>query len=270
MLPLSLSVAVVLFAVLKSAQTQATTSSVTLFVPPIYTLEELVLGDGLDVEASEKPYGPQTLPMHPATIPLGPGFSGTQLVRYNGPVLSTVNIFPIFYGQATNYVSRLLKFYADIADSPHFDWLAEYNIPSQPNITRGFVSGHLWDNSSSLPTQLQDMDIQLYIHDLIVSKTITPTKDSYFPIHFQPSVNILAGTQVQSCVSWCAYHSTMNISSYGIPGVSILSYGVIPDQGGNCKGGCGGDSDTFNNLCSVTSHELVESVTDPAVGWFYS
>ena len=33
-----------------------------------------------------------------------------------------------------------------------------------------------------------------------------------------------------------------------------------------CAGGCGNDPDTFNNLTSVSSHELIEAVTDPGVG----
>ncbi|KAI9340585.1 hypothetical protein BDR26DRAFT_861422 [Obelidium mucronatum] len=235
------------------------------FEPPLYTLEQDILVDGEDVE---KPFGPQTLPMHDSTIPLGPGFSGKQLVQYNGPLLSSVNVFPIFYGKNTAYMPRLMKFYKDITNSPHLDWLTEYNVPHQPGITRGFVSGSHWENSTTtVQTQLQDTDIQKYIHGLITSRKIIPTANSYFPIHFDPAVNILAGNQIQSCVSWCAYHSTMNVTGYNLPGnVSILSYGVIPDQGGGCRGGCGADSDTFNNLCSVSSHELVESITDPAVG----
>lgn len=43
-------------------------------------------------------------------------------------------------------------------------------------------------------------------------------------------------------------------------------YGVIPDQSGGCATGCGNDPSPFNNLCAVSSHELSEMVTDPAVG----
>ncbi|KAJ3330829.1 hypothetical protein HDU76_004747 [Blyttiomyces sp. JEL0837] len=46
----------------------------------------------------------------------------------------------------------------------------------------------------------------------------------------------------------------------------LVYYGVIPDQGGSCAGGCGSNSNPFNNLCSVASHELVEATTDPAIG----
>jgi hypothetical protein len=51
-----------------------------------------------------------------------------------------------------------------------------------------------------------------------------------------------------------------------ISSTKYLYYGVIPDQGGNCQGGCGTSSSMFDNLCSVSSHELIEAVTDPAVG----
>ncbi|KAJ3329150.1 hypothetical protein HDU76_008522 [Blyttiomyces sp. JEL0837] len=40
----------------------------------------------------------------------------------------------------------------------------------------------------------------------------------------------------------------------------------MPDQGGSCAGGCGSAATTFQNLCSVSSHEIVEATTDPAIG----
>src|SRR6185295_1015773 len=44
-----------------------------------------------------------------------------------------------------------------------------------------------------------------------------------------------------------------------------LIYGVMPDLSGGCASGCGG-STKFGNTTSVSSHELIEAVTDPAVG----
>jgi hypothetical protein len=61
-------------------------------------------------------------------------------------------------------------------------------------------------------------------------------------------------------VQFCAYHGT-----YVRNGVNV-NYGVIPDQGGGCAGGCGRNAQRVNNMDSVASHELVEAVTDPAVG----
>jgi len=49
----------------------------------------------------------------------------------------------------------------------------------------------------------------------------------------------------------------------------------MPDQSSpGCAGRCGSNSQTVNNLFSVSSHELAETLTDPAIGinimsWYY-
>ena len=45
----------------------------------------------------------------------------------------------------------------------------------------------------------------------------------------------------------------------------MVFYGVIPDQGGACAGGCG-PSPVADGTTDVSSHELIEAVTDPGVG----
>ena len=86
-----------------------------------------------------------------------------------------------------------------------------------------------------------------------------PTADTLYMVHFPPGVSIdLDGSG--SCVVFCAYHNTFVHN-----GVNVY-YGVMPDQGGSCAGGCGTDPSLFNNLTSVSSHELIEAVTDAAVG----
>lgn len=63
-----------------------------------------------------------------------------------------------------------------------------------------------------------------------------------------------------SCVQFCAYHSTVAFGGRSVP------YGVLPDLGGACADGCGMGAVPFDNVTSVHSHELVESVTDAEVG----
>ena len=63
-----------------------------------------------------------------------------------------------------------------------------------------------------------------------------------------------------ACSVFCAYHNTCVRNGQNV------YYGGSPDQGGSCAGGCGGDPSQFNNTTSVTSHELIEAVTDAAVG----
>jgi hypothetical protein len=83
-------------------------------------------------------------------------------------------------------------------------------------------------------------------------------------IYFPPGKTITQGGS-SSCVGggFCAYHGTTNSL---INGQHVL-YGVMPDMqaGSGCATGCG-TSSVFGNYTSVTSHELVEAMTDAQVG----
>ncbi|KAJ3143103.1 hypothetical protein HK100_010686 [Physocladia obscura] len=46
----------------------------------------------------------------------------------------------------------------------------------------------------------------------------------------------------------------------------IVPYSIIPDQSGTCNGVCGGSNTVLENLQSVSSHEFIESITDPGIG----
>ena len=62
----------------------------------------------------------------------------------------------------------------------------------------------------------------------------------------------------QSCSYFCAYHGTVA----GSGTVKEFYYGVHPDMSpsSSCALGCGPGT-TFQNYCSVASHELVEMIT---------
>jgi hypothetical protein len=77
-------------------------------------------------------------------------------------------------------------------------------------------------------------------------------------IHFPAGVSIEFDQGI-SCVDFCAYHSTFQRN-----GTNVY-YAVIPDMSGRCSGDCG-PSSQLGNTTAVASHELAESVTDPAVG----
>ena len=58
---------------------------------------------------------------------------------------------------------------------------------------------------------------------------------------------------------FCAYHDTMAWTSR-----TAAYYAVMPYEATNR--GCKAASSTFDSLTTVTSHELVEAITDPGVG----
>jgi hypothetical protein len=78
--------------------------------------------------------------------------------------------------------------------------------------------------------------------------------------HFAPGVTIDLGGS-GSCSAFCAYHNTVSRSSKSV------MYGVHPfmGTGSGCEKGCG-SSTLVNNSTAVTSHELIEAVTDPEIG----
>ncbi|KAI8908408.1 hypothetical protein EDD86DRAFT_207599 [Gorgonomyces haynaldii] len=181
-----------------------------------------------------------------------------NLKYYGGPVISNVEVHPIFYGSSVNYASQITGFYAGVVDSTHMDWLSEYNTGSQ-SIGRGTL-GNSISVTTGIKSSLDDVnDIQPLLLKLAQNGQITPNANTYYPIHFAPGISITQGGS-KSCQVFCAYHGTIKYGS------GYIYYGVIPDQGGSCAGGCGSDSNAFNNLCSVSSHELIEAVTDAAVG----
>ncbi|KAI8612945.1 hypothetical protein BC830DRAFT_1170660, partial [Chytriomyces sp. MP71] len=153
--------------------------------------------------------------------------------------------------------ANINSFYSAVTQSSWYDILAQYNVgrgSAVPGISQPATKTSLDDNN----------DIQPLLVSLVKSKKITPTANTYFPIHFAPGISITQGGS-GSCDVFCAYHGTIDISSLNV-GQKYLYYGVIPDQGGNCAGGCGSDPSTMNNMFSVASHELAEAATDAAVG----
>ncbi|KAJ3307876.1 hypothetical protein HDU76_004298 [Blyttiomyces sp. JEL0837] len=167
--------------------------------------------------------------------------------NYGGPVIPNVEVHTIFYG-AANYQSQINSFYSGITNSDYIAWLSEYNTPSQKIGTGTF--GGSYTQTGTLKSSLDDVkDIQPYLKTLVSTGVIKPNANTYYAIHFGPGISITQGT--------------IDISSSN---TKYLYYGVIPDQGGACAGGCGSSSSTLNNLCSVSSHELIEAITDAAVG----
>jgi hypothetical protein len=135
-----------------------------------------------------------------------------------------------------------------------FDMLSQYSAIGRGSGVAGFV-----DNRTT--TRVSDAAIHTELNRLFTAGSLpAPTANNYYPVHFPAGVTVTAPDGSQSCVVFCAYHGT-----YVRNGVNV-NYGVIPDQGGGCAGGCGGNAQRVNNMDSVASHELIEAVTDPAVG----
>lgn len=194
------------------------------------------------------------MPLHTADKVSNSAPAGAHLTFFGGPVLKNVSIHPVFWNANTQFQSNLNAFYKAVTQSKLYDMLLQYSSIGRGSGVSGIVDTRSTANvtDSALHTELNNL--------FAAGKLPLPNASNYYPIHFPSGMTITAPDGSKSCVVFCAYHGT-----YVRNGVNV-NYGVVPDQGGGCAGGCGNNAQRVNNLFSVSSHELVEATTDPAVG----
>lgn len=181
------------------------------------------------------------------------------LKNYGGPVLKNVKVYPVNWGAASSIRCSATidsSYTTMVASSIYTSLLPQYSA-----IGAGSNHATYSDTAAPTGTNISDAQIQTELSRLITAGSVpAPDGNTYYPIHFPSGRKITGSDGSQSCVQFCAYHGT-----YVRNGVNVY-YGVIPDVGDSgCAGGCG-TSTQCNNTNSVSSHELVEATTDPAVG----
>jgi hypothetical protein len=236
------------------------------------------------------PEGPR-LHIVPVRDPIaGPiGFAapaGAHLTYFGGPIISNVQVVQVLYGsgsynaQVAGTTSPTMgQFYGDITGSGSglVSLLQQYNTPVSGGTGQTFGNGTFIGLFQIVPaagnngSTITDAQIQSELLAQITAGHLpAPTLDAtgnpntLYMIFFPPGKTITQGGS-NSCQAggFCAYHGT---TSSLLGGKNVL-YGVMPDmQTGLCStGGCG-SAGVFGNYTSVTSHELVEAMTDAFVG----
>jgi hypothetical protein len=212
--------------------------------------------------------------------------AGAHLSYFGGPIISNVQVIQVLYGsgsynaQVAGTTSPTMgNFFADFTGSGSglISLLTQYNtnISGGTNQVFGFGSfGGLFQivpSAGNNGSTISDAQIQSELLAQITAGHLpAPTNDAagnpntLYMIYFPPGKTITQGGS-SSCVAggFCAYHGT---TSSTLNSKHVL-YGVLPDMqaGSGCATGCG-TSTTFGNYTSVTSHELVEAMTDADVG----
>src|SRR5262249_42726573 len=120
-----------------------------------------------------------------------------------------------------------------------------------------------FEDTNANPAAIKAIDPQAYITGLIAANKVpAPDNDTIYMLYFPPNIDplFIDGT-THSCITartYCAYHS-----SYKQADGTLVRFGVMPDVNANGgAGGCGGGQ-PFDNLTLISSHELIEAVTDP-------
>lgn len=126
-------------------------------------------------------------------VPLYPigevkGFaSPPKLVYNNGPLLSSVQVFTVFWGAAwqqpplSDYVQSLNSFFDFILTSPLMDQLAEYSTTEQ-QIGHGRRIGTTVITTSDPGSSVTDNDIQQMLNDAIASNSVLPQPTSQYTL----------------------------------------------------------------------------------------
>ena len=186
-----------------------------------------------------------------------------QLTYRDGPLLTAVEVFTIFWGSAWQHaqaplVAEINRFFDFILKSPLMTQLGEYSVPGKA-IGGGSRIGTLTLTSPPLHRSVTDTAIQRLLQQEISANASVPhpTPNTLYFVYLSPGVKVVQGGAA-SCQAFCGYHNDIS---------GAVFYAVMPFPG--CKG-CAGTLSTLDALTSTSSHELCEAITDPipGSGWY--
>lgn len=186
-----------------------------------------------------------------------------QLSYRNGPLMSSVEVFTVFWGTAWNSspqnatMQSLNQFFDFVLTSALLDQLAEYSVPAY-TIGHGKRTGTIV-LTTALGTSINDKTIQHDLESEISSNSAfpQPSANTLYFLYMPPGVKVVQGGS-SSCQAFCGYHNDIS---------GQVFYAVMPYPG--CAG-CTGGLQPFDALTSTSSHELCEAITDPipGQGWY--
>ena len=208
-----------------------------------------------------------------------------HLTYYGGPVVSNAAVVSVLWGASGSYLAQVTgsvspnmdTFFRHVTDSSYLSWLSEYNTPAagkNQSIGYGSFAGRtaITPSAAAAGTTIQDSTIQSELLGQITKGQLpAPTLDAaglpntVYALFF-PAGTTICDTGSCSGVQFCAYHSSFTASIQGQ--ARNVRYMVLPQPDANIVSGCGSaTADTAEKvLQSYTSHELVETITDPDVG----
>jgi hypothetical protein len=203
------------------------------------------------------------VPLHPGVAKAAAPQVPAKLTYRNGPLLTSVEVFTIFWGAAWNtapesaFVTQVNEFFDFILSSQLLDQLAEYSVVNK-KIARGSLTGTHTLTTPAPGKTVDDSEIQNLLQQEISAGTLpASTPNTLYFLFLPPGVTVTQGGSA-SCQVFCGYHDAINNSIF---------YAVMPYP--SCTGCLGGIA-AFDALTSTTSHELCEAITDPipGQGWY--
>jgi hypothetical protein len=188
-----------------------------------------------------------------------------KLTFRNGPMLTAVQVFTIFWGAAwqqppqSDLVNSVNQFFDFILTSALIDQLAEYKNQAGATIGHGQRVGTATITTPQPHLTVPDNAVQHMLQQEISTNANfpQPTQNTLYFVYMPPGVKVVQGGGA-SCHAFCGYHNDIN---------GQIFYAVMPYPG--CPG-CVGNLAVLDALTSTSSHELCEALTDaiPGQGWY--
>ena len=186
-----------------------------------------------------------------------------HLTDFGGNVMKHVHVYGVEWGSGSyaapidaSSPPSIADFFTKVTNSSYLDTLSEYSVAGQ-TIGRGTWNGMTSVTPAHGNTGVLDdaTDIEPDLAAQIGSTLPAPDANTLYVLFFPPTVTDITLGSVDTATNTCAYHNTFVSNS------QTIRYVVMPDQATvACADG------SLNLLTAVTSHELIESITDPEVG----
>src|SRR5262249_31114063 len=133
-------------------------------------------------------------------LPGAPPASAPQLTYRNGPLITSVQVFTIFWGPAwqqspqSAMVPQINQFFDYILTSPLIDQLAEYNVSGQ-TIGHGSRVGSVTLTTPHLRHSVSDRTIQHVLQQEIAANPDFPqaTNNTLYFFYLPPGVAVVQG-----------------------------------------------------------------------------
>lgn len=191
--------------------------------------------------------------------------AGTHVAYYGGRVIANAKVYVVWWGTGANLMPEITRptggiadFYAGVLNSNYMDSLSQYSTTvaaevgshqgspgTQQLIGRGNYAGTYALTSIPSGTNITDDQIASTLDAAITAGTLPmPDDNTLYALYLPRSVKVTIDG-MRSCVQFGAYHYATRGAQHP------AAYAVMPDCGYN-----------YSNVTRVSSHELVEAVTD--------
>lgn len=188
--------------------------------------------------------------------------AGNNLIYNGGPVMGgTTNVFAIFWeptgNVSANYNSLIQRYFNDIGGTGLYQNNTQYtdsngNVPSNTVLAGTFV-----DNTPYPESPLLDSDIQNEVTNAQNINGWSSSIDNVFFVFLEAGQDLCFDSTFSQCASntFCAYHNFFGTDTI---------YAAMPYAASfSCNPGSSPNGDDADQTINVTSHEQMESATDP-------